>query len=46
MKLPIRNIYNGLVQHTVEFIQENDVKYEQDADKSPFISQLKSSRNN
>lgn len=34
-------LYNGLVQHTVEYIQENDAKYEKDVpNKKPFISRV------
>ncbi|HEY1719448.1 MAG TPA: hypothetical protein VGH42_14305 [Verrucomicrobiae bacterium] len=34
-------LYNGLVQHTVEYIQENDAKYENTvAEKKPFISRV------
>jgi hypothetical protein len=33
-------LYEALVQHSVEYIQENDVKYEQPGDKQPFIERI------
>lgn len=33
-------LYNALVQHRVEIIQENDAKYENVDDKKPFISRI------
>jgi hypothetical protein len=36
----LAGLYNALVQHRVEFIQENDAKYEKVADKKPFISRV------
>jgi hypothetical protein len=33
-------LYEVLVQHSVEYIQENDVKYEQPDDKQPFIERI------
>jgi hypothetical protein len=34
------DLYTGLVQHRVEYIQENDAKFEKAADKKPFISRI------
>lgn len=34
------DLYTGFVQHMVEFIQENDAKYEPSADQSLFISRI------
>ncbi len=36
----LTGLYNALVQHRVEFIQENDTKYEKVDDKKPFISRI------
>jgi hypothetical protein len=33
-------LYTSLVQHRVEYVQENDAKYEKAADKKPFISRI------
>ncbi len=33
-------LYEALVQHSVEYIQENDVKYEKPDDKQPFIERI------
>lgn len=33
-------LYDALVQHSVEYMQENDAKYEQANDKLPFISRI------
>lgn len=33
-------LYEALVQHSVEYIQENDIKYEQPDDKHPFIERI------
>lgn len=34
------DLYTDLVQHRIEYIQENDAKYEKVADKKPFISRI------
>jgi hypothetical protein len=34
------DLYSALVQHRVEYIQENDAKYEQAAEKWPFIERI------
>jgi hypothetical protein len=34
------DLYTGFVQHMVEFVQENDAKYEQGADTAPFVSRI------
>jgi hypothetical protein len=34
------DLYAALVQHRIEYIQENDAKYEKAADKKPFISRI------
>jgi len=36
----LSGLYSSLVQHRVEFIQENDAKYEKMDDKKPFISRI------
>jgi hypothetical protein len=36
----LSHIYEDLVQHAVESIQENDAKYEQPDDKQPFIRRI------
>jgi hypothetical protein len=33
-------LYDALVQHSVEYMQENDATYEQANDKLPFISRI------
>ncbi len=34
----LTGLYSALSQHRVEYIQENDAKYEKVDDKKPFIS--------
>jgi hypothetical protein len=36
----LSNLYTALIQHRVEYIQENDAKYEKVDDKKPFISRI------
>ena len=36
----LHDLYTALVQHRVEYIQENDAKFEKVADKKPFISHI------
>jgi hypothetical protein len=36
----LAGLYNALVQHRVEYIQENDAKYEKVDEKKPFISRI------
>jgi len=36
----LASLYTALVQHRVEYIQENDAKYEKVDDKKPFISRI------
>jgi hypothetical protein len=36
----LAGLYTALIQHRVEYIQENDAKYEKVADKKPFISRI------
>lgn len=33
-------LYDALVQHSVDYMRENDAKYEQANDKLPFISRI------
>ncbi|MGH7988897.1 MAG: hypothetical protein ACREDS_01695 [Limisphaerales bacterium] len=34
------DLYTALVQHRIEYIQENDAKYENADDRKPFISRI------
>lgn len=36
----LAGLYTALIQHRVEYIQENDAKYEKVDDKKPFISRI------
>ena len=36
----LAGLYKALIQHRVEYIQENDAKYEKVDDKKPFISRI------
>jgi hypothetical protein len=36
----LAGLYNALIQHRVEYIQESDAKYEKIDDKKPFISRI------
>ncbi|HEV2330109.1 MAG TPA: hypothetical protein VGY56_15110 [Verrucomicrobiae bacterium] len=36
----LAGLYTALTQHRVEYIQENDIKYEKVDDRKPFISRI------
>jgi hypothetical protein len=36
----LAGLYTALVQHRIEYIQENDAKYEKIDDRKPFISSI------